>query len=144
MPRRDDSKTSERSSRLSRRLLRKYDDLTGRLLLFHLTPNGPLHEFLFQLPLFKPWKLSGNFQQNKAAHHLAVAAVHSPGQQQVVFFFCFPQTLLLQCKYNLDLSLERPATESCGGLSMTKDNQANVDEVEDALKKKQKPLKLSF
>lgn len=69
-----------------------------------------------------------------AAHHLAVAAVHSPGQQQMVFF-CFPQTLLLQCKYNLDLSLERPATESCGGLSMTKDNHANVDEVEDALKK---------
>lgn len=30
--------------------------------------------------------------------------------------------------------------ESCGGLSMTKDNHANVDEVEDALKrKKRKP-----
>lgn len=30
--------------------------------------------------------------------------------------------------------MEIPATKSCGGLSMTKDNQDDVDQVENALK----------
>lgn len=39
----------------------------------------------------------------------------------------FPQTFYFQCKYNVEPSLEKPATKSCGGLSMTKDNQDDVD-----------------
>lgn len=46
----------------------------------------------------------------------------------------FPQTFHSQCKYNIEPSLEIPATKSCGGLSMTKDNQDVVDLDENALK----------
>lgn len=41
--------------------------------------------------------------------------------------FLFPRTSHYQCKYNIEPSLEIPATKSCGGLSMTKDNQDDVD-----------------
>lgn len=44
------------------------------------------------------------------------------------------QTFHFQCKYTIEPSLEKPATKSCGGLSMTKDNQDDVDKVENALK----------
>lgn len=49
-------------------------------------------------------------------------------------FFSLLRLFNFHCKYNIEPTLEIPATKSCGGSSMTKDNQGD-DSVVNALKK---------